>query len=28
MFNKKHCGGCNKKCKKGNSCTYGMCNYS
>jgi hypothetical protein len=24
----RHCGGCNKKCKKGKFCVYGMCSYA
>ncbi|KAG5246700.1 stigma-specific STIG1 protein [Salix suchowensis] len=28
MSDKKNCGGCSNKCKKGSACVYGMCSYA
>ncbi|ESR63010.1 hypothetical protein CICLE_v10017994mg [Citrus x clementina] len=28
MSDKKHCGRCSNRCKKGSSCTFGMCSYA
>ncbi|PWA45802.1 stigma-specific protein Stig1 [Artemisia annua] len=28
MKDKRHCGGCGNRCKKGNTCVYGMCSYA
>ncbi|KAJ0830136.1 putative stigma-specific protein Stig1 [Helianthus annuus] len=28
MTDKRNCGGCNNRCKRGNSCMLGMCSYA